>query len=246
MKKAGIIIVELLLMALAFGVLYTRGVGLKESEETAVDVGQRIISDLPEPPVIEFSSVPKDKDEWYLMLINPWNSIPDGYVESLDLSYIEGYRVDERVREHLEEMLAACRDAGHRVQLVSVFRTHAYQAQLYNNAANKMYSAYPGTSEHECGFAADIIDSDSAGWGDPLIDAQEDMPAQKWLMEHCQDYGFILRFPKDKVEITGILYEPWHYRYVGKEHAAKIMESGQCLEEYLERLDYEEKERIGS
>ena len=61
------------------------------------------------------------------------------------------------------------------------------------------------------------------------------MPAQKWLMEHCQDYGFVLRYPKDKEEITGIIYEPWHYRYVGKKHAKKIMAKGVCLEEYIEQ-----------
>ena len=62
------------------------------------------------------------------------------------------------------------------------------------------------------------------------------MPAQKWLMEHCQDYGFILRYPKGMQDKTGIIYEPWHYRYVGKEHAAIIMENGICLEEYLEDM----------
>ena len=59
------------------------------------------------------------------------------------------------------------------------------------------------------------------------------MPTQQWLMEHCWEYGFILRYPKDKEDITGIIYEPWHYRYVGKEHAEIIMKNGLCLEEYL-------------
>ena len=62
------------------------------------------------------------------------------------------------------------------------------------------------------------------------------MPAQKWLMEHCHEYGFILRYPKDMQEKTGIIYEPWHYRYVGKEHAEIIMSNGLCLEEYLEDM----------
>ena len=106
---------------------------------------------------------------------------------------------------------------------------------MYDHTANKADTALPGHSEHECGLAADIIDAGSAGWSAPLIDEQEDMPAQKWLMEHCQDYGFILRYPKDKEEITGIIYEPWHYRYVGKKYAKEIMEKGLCLEEYIEQ-----------
>jgi len=133
-------------------------------------------------------------------------------------------------------MLADCRAAGYSPQIISSFRTRETQQYLYDHTANKSDTAIPGHSEHECGLAADIIDADSAGWSDPLIDKQEDMPAQKWLMEHCQDYGFILRYPKDKEEITAIIYEPWHYRYVGKEHAKEIMEKGLCLEEYIEQM----------
>ena len=136
-------------------------------------------------------------------------------------------------------MLADCRDAGYSPRLISTFRTRETQQYLYDHTANKADTAVPGHSEHECGLAADIVDAGSLGWADPLIDAQEDMPAQVWLMEHCQDYGFILRYPKDKEDITEIIYEPWHYRYVGKEHAAVIQGNGICLEEYLENMqDY--------
>ena len=79
----------------------------------------------------------------------------------------------------------------------------------------------------------DICDSENQ-----ILDkTQADTETQKWLMEHCQDFGFILRYPKDKEEITGIIYEPWHYRYVGKKHAAIIMENGLCLEEYLRDME---------
>ena len=142
----------------------------------------------------------------------------------------------------MKEMLADCREAGYSPQIISSFRTRETQQYLYDHTANKDDTAIPGHSEHECGLAADIIDSSSAGWGDPLIDKQEELPAQKWLMEHCQDYGFILRYPKDKEDITGIIYEPWHYRYVGKEHAEKIMSEGLCLEEYIEQMGGEIKD----
>jgi D-alanyl-D-alanine carboxypeptidase len=166
--------------------------------------------------------------DWKLLLVNPWNKIPDGYkVETVGVE--NGYLIDKRVKKSIAKMLSDCRAAGYSPQIISTFRTHELQQRLYDTTANKADTAFPGTSEHECGLAADIIDSSSAGWADPLIDKQESLPAQKWLMEHCQDYGFILRYPKDKEDITGIIYEPWHYRYVGKKAAAFIRDNNLCL-----------------
>jgi D-alanyl-D-alanine carboxypeptidase len=162
--------------------------------------------------------------------------MPDDFdIETVEVE--DGYYIDSRVCDALQEMLADCRAAGYSPRLISTFRTRETQQYLYDHTANKADTAVPGHSEHECGLAADIIDADSLGWADPLIAEQEDMPAQKWLMEHCQDYGFILRYPADKEDITEIIYEPWHYRYVGKEHAANIMENGLCLEEYIENME---------
>ena len=91
--------------------------------------------------------------------------------------------------------------------------------------------AIPGTSEHQLGLAVDIVDISYQ-----LLDrSQEDTAVQKWLMEHSWEYGFILRYPDGKSEITGITYEPWHYRYVGRENAEQIYRRGFCLEEYLGR-----------
>ena len=88
------------------------------------------------------------------------------------------------------------------------------------------YIAVPGTSEHSLGLAVDL---------NSLEESFEQTAQFKWLIEHCAEYGFILRYPKDKEDITGISYEPWHYRYVGEDHAAKIMEQGLCLEEYVQQ-----------
>ena len=89
--------------------------------------------------------------------------------------------------------------------------------------------ARPGTSEHQAGLAVDIVDT-----AYQLLDkAQEDRPVQQWLMAHCAEYGFILRYPTGKSDLTGVNYEPWHYRYVGQEAAREIMDQGLCLEEYL-------------
>ena len=89
--------------------------------------------------------------------------------------------------------------------------------------------AFPGTSEHQLGLAVDIVDINNQ----LLDESQEDTAVQKWLMEHCWEYGFILRYPNGTSEITGIIYEPWHYRYVGKDAAKEIRDLGVCLEEYL-------------
>ena len=90
----------------------------------------------------------------------------------------------------------------------------------------------PGTSEHHLGLAVDIIDTKL--WA--LDERQAQMPAQRWLMENSWRYGFILRYPPEKTHITGIIYEPWHYRYVGTELAAELHGSGLTLEEYLQNL----------
>lgn len=91
--------------------------------------------------------------------------------------------------------------------------------------------AVPGTSEHQLGLAVDIVDVSYQ-----LLDTnQENTDVQKWLLENSWRYGFILRYPTDKTDVTGIVYEPWHYRYVSKEYAKEIYEKGVCLEQYLEQ-----------
>ena len=92
--------------------------------------------------------------------------------------------------------------------------------------------ARPGTSEHQLGLAVDIVDKSHQ----TLDAAQEDTPVQQWLLENSWKYGFILRYPNQKSNLTGIIYEPWHYRYVGQAAAQEIHERGICLEEYLEDL----------
>ena len=118
-------------------------------------------------------------------------------------------------------------------------RVQRFMNQGYKRAEAERLAAQvvavPGTSEHHLGLAVDIVD---AKWP-YLEEEQEDMPAQKWLMEHCWEYGFILRYPKNTTSETGIIYEPWHYRYVGKELAKEIHESGLTLETYLNNLTEE-------
>lgn len=182
-----------------------------------------------------------------IMVANPWNMIPSDYIPNIkDIE--DGYAIDKSCKEPLEEMLAACREADHGVAIVSGYRRNSTQITLYNRKVNYYLDqglspaearkeagkvvAMPGTSEHELGLAVDLVDNTYYG----LDEAQENTDTQKWLMEHCWEYGFILRYPNNKSDKTGIIYEPWHYRYVGKEVAKELQKSGLCLEEYLENL----------
>lgn len=181
-----------------------------------------------------------------IILVNPWNFVPDDY--QVEIGTCNGKKVAVECLEDLKQMLSDCQAAGHPAVITSAYRTHSYQAGLYQRRIDRFiaqgYSrekaeieaakrvAYPGTSEHELGLAVDIVDQNSQS----LTTQQETMPAQKWLIENSWRYGFILRYPNGKTEITGIIYEPWHYRYVGKELAEELYGTGLCLEEYLDNL----------
>jgi glucan-binding repeat-containing protein len=191
------------------------------------------------------------KDGSEVLLVNPWNYLPEDYSTELATPTIGNpskLKVSTQCYDALMEMLQACKDAGLSPIIVSANRTHAKQQSLFNNKVQKLmnqgYSkeeattlaatvvAIPGTSEHELGLAVDLVDN--SYWG--LDEAQEKTKVQKWLMENAWEYGFILRYPNGKSEVTGIIYEPWHYRYVGVEMAKEIYDSGLTLEEYLENL----------
>ncbi len=193
------------------------------------------------------------ENDWRLILVNKWNKIPEDYeVETRTVEY--GHKVDERIADDLEEMLSDCREAGHSPLICSSYRSTEKQQRLFDADVNKFLRqgytreeaetltaesvAIPATSEHEIGLALDIV---YTGY-QQLDDAQADNETQQWLMENCHRYGFILRYPQDKTEITGITYEPWHYRYVGREAAEYIMSHGICLEEYLGRTEHTEAE----
>lgn len=185
-----------------------------------------------------------DKTQWNLILVNKWNSIPDDY--SVNLTQLkDGHSVDERIYPDLQQMMDDCRADGLNPVICSSYRTNEKQTKLFNRKISQYldrgYSqaeaerlagkivAVPGTSEHQLGLALDIVDSAYQ----TLDEKQENTDVQKWLMVNSWKYGFILRYPTDKRDITGITYEPWHYRYVGKEAAKEIYDAGICLEEYL-------------
>ena len=182
-----------------------------------------------------------------LYLVNPWNPLPEDY--TVELAPInETHQIAAVAYQDFLDMFTDCKEAGFDPAVCSSYRTQEYQQGLFQNRIDRYVKegypedeatvlagrsvAVPGTSEHQLGLAVDIVDNNN--WH--LDETQADMPTQIWLMENSWRYGWILRYPNEKSEITGIIYEPWHYRYVGKTVAKEIYDLGICLEEYLEML----------
>lgn len=190
------------------------------------------------------------RNNWNLLLVNPQNPLPENFsikTANIAASYARdvGMKYDSRAVGYLNSMCAAAEKDGVSLLVISCYRPHSRQVALFNSELEKTKKnnpgisedaavkkaatvvAYPGTSEHEVGLAIDF-NSDQQSF--------EKTKQFAWLKQHAADYGFVLRFPKDKSNITGIIYEPWHYRYVGKDHAKKMNELGYCLEEYCNYL----------
>ena len=190
-------------------------------------------------------------DEWATRLVNAANPLPEDFsVKTVNIEGYENRPFDARAATALEEMLADAEAAGNKLYLVSGYRSIARQKALFErkvasfveeglpreqaekNAAQ--WVARPGTSEHNLGLAADIVSEDWYSNHSDLTADFEQTPQFAWLKAHCAEYGFILRYPQGKESITGVTYEPWHYRYVGREAAQIIMQRGITLEEYKE------------
>ena len=192
-----------------------------------------------------------DDYSWALLLVNQTHPLPDDY--SVKTAWVcttyREYWLDERAAPYAKQMLADAKADGVNLNVISSYRTLDYQKGLFNAdiekyqkqgmtydeayAATALNVAIPGQSEHCAGVALDIL-SDEYWQTDEGFDKTK---AYAWLSENAVKYGFILRYPKGKTSITGINYEPWHYRFVGPDNAAKIKASGLCLEEYLQSID---------
>lgn len=182
-----------------------------------------------------------DAEKWNLAIINTKYPLPDSYAPTLS-NAISGSNIqlDSRVSEHYAEMYAAAKLSGCVLTPYSGYHTYALQENTFNRKvnfyvnkgmsaeeANQKASAQvlpAGCSEHNAGLAMDIVSASS-----DFINTKE----YKWLCENAHNYGFILRYPEDKTAITGMNFEPWHWRYVGTQAAKEMKEKNQCLEEYL-------------
>lgn len=182
-----------------------------------------------------------DAEKWNLAIINTKYPLPDSYAPTLS-NAINGSNIqlDSRVSERYAEMYAAAKLSGCVLTPYSGYHSYALQETTYNRKvnfyvnqgisaeeANQKASAQvlpAGCSEHNAGLAIDIVSASS-----DFINTKE----YKWLCENAHNYGFILRYPEDKTAITGMNFEPWHWRYVGTQAAKEMKENNQCLEEYL-------------
>lgn len=188
---------------------------------------------------------------WAYFMINRSNPVPDGYINNIEFKSVysnySNFYLDARVADFAKCMINDAENDGVILLICSAYRSHERQTANFDNrvksyasakysftsayALTAGYIAIPGTSEHETGLAIDFI---TPGYTS-LDSGFERTSAYKWLAENSYKYGFILRYPSGTSELTGINYEPWHFRFIGFEHAQKIYESGLCLEEYMEK-----------
>ena len=192
-----------------------------------------------------------DPDDWRLVLVNRWHPMTEEREIDLVLppsgTNPNRHMVDARIVDDLEEMIAAAKSDGVDLMIDFGYRSFAQSEALFEKQINtqlaehpgytreqaeeaaKEWVAPPGTSDHHTGLALDIVTPAYQ----MLDDGFAETDAGKWMAAHSWEYGFVIRFPADKTEQTGITYESWHVRYVGREHAAVMHEKNLCLEEYV-------------
>ena len=193
---------------------------------------------------IDVSSTTNSND-WRMILANKNTPLPDGYAPELQTLADSQLQMQKEAAQAFDEMRKAANATGLTLMACSAYRSVERQQELFNAEIEKWKGKgmnqqeaeqkattvvmIPGRSEHNTGLAVDV----GSVTNQRIEEDFEKEPEFAWLQEHAAEYGFILRYPKDKQAITGVTYEPWHYRYVGVENAKKIKEKGLCLEEYL-------------
>lgn len=201
------------------------------------------------PDIFQSGNYTLDRNFTNLLLVNEKNPLPADYdyesgLVSLDGKYRNGQldKISAQIEPYVKAMCEAAWAENVSLKVWSPYRSYATQKTLFDNRVNGYINqglsaaeaekkaltinARPGTSEHHTGLAIDFNCANNSFEG---------MPAFAWLQQHAHEYGFIMRYPEDKTEITGVIYEPWHWRFVGINEAKKIKDSGLCLEEYLEK-----------
>ncbi len=212
-------------------------------DDVEPSVAPTVEPEVPDEPEIELPDV--SIHGWNLKLVNNNNVLSNTFAPDV-IEITDGQYFDSRAVDALNALLDGAKRNGFNTYISAGYRPYSTQAYIFNGKASQIawpdgdlveaemmarkIVAYPGTSEQQLGLEADIIDSSSTSL---VAEDVEEMPLLVWLKEHCHEYGFILRYPKDKEEITG-WYEPWHFRYVGIEAATFIMENDLCLEEFIE------------
>lgn len=242
-KKKIIIVSAICLISLVLiicaGLFFIRFMSISHISETEAVESRPAV----DPNDIQIQPGAQDMD-WMLTLVNGDHPMPADYEPTL-IEIGNGEYFEEKAVDSLLKMLSDARAQGLSPLVCSAYRDEEFQTELYNNQVEtqmetgltysealeeaKKVVAYPGTSEHQLGLSVDIVSSEYQ----LLDEAQAETDVAEWLKANCYKYGFILRYPPEKTEITGVIFEPWHYRYVGAEAAAAIMNENLCLEEYL-------------
>lgn len=243
MKKIIALLTVIMLGVLGYGAY---GMRSDKPEEAAVTTPEPTPETTPEPtpepaPEIDFSDTSS-----LLVVANKAHRLPDGY-EPSDLVYpnvrtTSSWQLREPAARALEQMFAGADADGVRLVLGSAYRSAAYQSQLwhgysaqYGSVRADRISSRPGYSDHQTGLAVDIVQGMGTGLGTDFNESFENTPEAKWLKEHAHEYGWIMRYPKGKEEITGYAYEPWHFRYIGVDYATAVYEADEWMsfEEYF-------------
>ncbi len=243
---AGGILGMLLTFAAASKALDKKEASMAATKKTWTAEKKKLEGQLEKKKTVEAAATlsTEEPDDWALILVNGDHPLDQKYTPDL-AEVATGFSVDSRIAEDAKNMLSDATQAGLSMHICSAYRSYEEQKTVFNETmqtwvdqGNSYVDAYtetsksvavPGYSEHATGLAMDIT---SEGYQE-LDEKQAETAEAKWLAENCYKYGFILRYPSDKSDITGIVYEPWHYRYVGKEVAKEIKEQGVTLEEYL-------------
>lgn len=240
-----LLIITVLLIALAF--VLTNFVFRSDREE---EVSETVATETT-PAETEPEEDENIDNPWAMFLVNSKNPLPKNYDDIIETEVVfeswREYELDVRAADYIERMIADAKEDGIDLLVVSAYRTIGYQQQNFDNSVEDRMNrgmsyddayadtlkevALPGESEHNAGLALDIMCEEYQSMDD---DGFENTDAFRWLDKHAAEYGFILRYPKGKYDVTGIIYEPWHYRFVGIYYANEIRKSGLCLEEYYE------------
>ena len=187
------------------------------------------------------NNIEEKDDKMEIVLVNKDNKIPDDY--KVNLVEYDGHKVDSSIINDLDAMYKAAKKEGINLKINTAYRDKSEQQKIYNrriqtyknegmtekSAIEKTNSEVqkPGYSEHETGLAIDFSNPSNP---------EDNEPMWEWLNANSYKYGFILRYPKDKIDITKVSNEEWHYRYVGKDIAKEMENTGECLEEYINRV----------
>lgn len=243
----------------AFGGKKGGGSGASQGSSTVNESVSDVQSEDPTPSYPATGPNGLDANYEQLLLVNAQNPLPENYdyegnLIEMPTKYINGMlkQIDKNVWPYMQAMIDAQRAAETNpknwLYVRSPYRSYATQKMLFTQETNEWLKTglsseeaeakaatvvtRPGTSEHNTGFSADFNIAE---------DSFESTPMFTWMQEHAADYGFVLRFPKDKQEITGITYESWHYRFVGINNAKEMNRLNMCLEEYVEYMNNKKK-----